>query len=174
MTMIKILMAALVVILANGCRAPVQPAFSQSAEPREAVLIVTEKSAFKQAVVNRVTARLKTAQRSYRVADLAALSGTWPEDHKAVVIVNEVQAWRLRGDVRRFLKRITPGQRGRIVLVSTAADADWQAKEPGIDAVTAASIVANEQKTADFILRRIDAILTGTTGQATAAPGPWP
>jgi hypothetical protein len=61
--------------------------------------------------------------------------------------------------VRGFLKRLTPEQRGRIILVSTAGKEDWQAREKGIDAITTASTVAKQQKTADFILGRIDAIV---------------
>jgi hypothetical protein len=152
-------------VLACGSSMLAQRPAAQQVEPKAQVLIVTEKSEFKQDVVAKVTEALKNANRSCRVADLKALRDARPEDHEVVVILNEIWAWRLRSEVRGFLKRLTPEQRGRIILVSTAGREDWQAGEKGIDAITTASTVAKEQKTADFILGRIDAIVAAERKQ---------
>jgi hypothetical protein len=116
------------------------------------VLIATEKSEFKQAVVLDVTNRLASGSVSCRVVGLKELAGVSAADYKAVVILNEVWAWRLRGEVRAFMKKLSPEQRNKIILVSTAGDAKWKTKEEGIHAMTSASTVPSQKKVADFIM----------------------
>ena len=154
--------AALAGLLLCSCTGAPPATMPHPVMPPESVLIVTESSEFKQAVVAKVTAALTASGRSFRVADLKALDEARSQEHQAVVILNEIWAGRLSGKVRHFLQRIAPALRGKIILVSTAGQASWQAQEEGIDAITSASTVADQQRIADFILGKIEALLAFT------------
>ena len=109
------------------------------AEPREKVLIATEKSDFKNAVVAGITQRLEQARCTYRVVELNDLRWYTSEAHEAVVMLHSVWGWRLSGPVADFLDRTPQAQWYRIVVVSTARGEDWQPKQKSINAITSAS-----------------------------------
>jgi len=147
---------ALLLVLTNSCTRPGKRDARAHVAPKAQVLIVTEESKFKEAIVSRVTWRLDSADRSYHVAELEALRHAQPENHVSIVILDEIWAWRSSRDVRKFLKRISPGQREKIILVSTADMESWRADQAGIDAMTAASTEANRDKVEEFIMERVN------------------
>ena len=87
----------LVVGLVCSCKRPPTPAPGPVADSQTDILIVTERTAFKQAVVDRVTERLTAAHRTFRVVDLKALEADCPKDHKAVVILWDEAGRRISG-----------------------------------------------------------------------------
>jgi len=161
MTYMKKIVFCFAIAFAAGCSSPPQRPPPEQLEAREDALIAVEKSRFKQAVADIVAGKLQADNRSVRVITLKELKDAWPERHKAVVIINEIWAWRLSGAARRFLAKISPDQRGKVVLVSTAGDEGWRTGEQGVHAITAASRKGGEQKLADSILEQLTAIFSG-------------
>jgi len=166
------ILVAIVLIAACGCAVNDQSVTQLPAATTAQVLIAAEQSEFKDAVVAKVTAALSAGNCTWRVAGLDALAEAHPEAHQAVVIINEVWAWRLRGAVRDFLNRIPNDQRGKIILVSTAGRESWQAEVSGIDAITTASTAPQQQEVADYIIGQVNLRLAGRQplDLATAAP----
>ncbi len=121
------------------------------------VLIATQRSEFKEAVVSRVVEGLKKDLCYVKVIDLKRLEDEPATDYDAVVVVNTCKAWRLTGGASEFVKAFP--DKDRVVLLTTAGGEDWKPKSVEVDAITSAS---KEQKTdpvAEEIVGRVRKIL---------------
>jgi hypothetical protein len=117
------------------------------------VLIASERSDFKQAVIERVVAGFENEGLFFKIIDLRDLDGASVETYNAVVIINTCVAWQLNPRVTAFLEETN--MRGKTVLLTTAGDADWHADAAGVDAITAASSSADVDRTADKLRTKI-------------------
>ena len=121
------------------------------------VLIATQRSEFKEAVVARIVEDLEKDLCYVKVIDLKKLKIDSASDYDAVVVVNTCKAWRLSGGASKFVKAFP--DKDKVVLLTTAGGEDWKPKSVEVDAITSAS---KEQKTdpvADEISRRVRKIL---------------
>ena len=121
------------------------------------VLIATQRSEFKEAVVSRIVEDLKKDLCYVKVIDLKRLEHEPAMDYDAIVVVNTCKAWRLTGGASKFVKAF-PGK-DKVVLLTTAGGEDWKPKSVEVDAITSAS---KEQKTdpvAEAIVGRVRKIL---------------
>ena len=141
---------------ARAQTAATQPA---SVSTNREILIATEKSEFKDAVVDRVTQTLKQKGRPFKIVDLKQLAQESADRYDGIVILNTIWAWHLRGKVSHFLKPLTDDQRRKVVLVSTADGEDWKTKETGVHAVTSASKMTKVDEVAGFIVRELEGVL---------------
>lgn len=123
------------------------------------ILIAAEKSEFKDAVVEKITKDAEEKELSAKVIELKQLPDESVDAYEAVVIVNTVWAWRLRGDAKKFLKDLTEEQRGKVILVSTAADESWETKQEGVHAITSASKMNNVDKVSGFVVEKLAEML---------------
>ncbi len=121
------------------------------------VLIATQGSEFKEAVVSRVVEDLEKDLCYVKVIDLKRLEHEPATDYDAIVVVNTCKAWRLTRGASKFVKEFP--DKDKVVLLTTAGGEDWKPKSVEVDAITSAS---KEQKTdpvADEISRKIRSIL---------------
>jgi hypothetical protein len=146
---------------ATACMAQEQkPAGTAAPYAGRRVLIATEDGAFKQAVVAQVHETVEQAGGTVTTVAIKELGLQRIGDFDAAVILSTVRAWRLPGDVRDFLKPLAPKDRGKIVLVNTAAGEDWQTKEKGVHAITSASKPAKIGPVAAFVTAKLQALLS--------------
>jgi hypothetical protein len=131
---------------------------SVSVQTNREVLIATEKSEFKDGVVDRVTQALKQKGHPSKVVDHKQLAQESVDRYDGIVILNTIWAWHLRGKVAHFLKPLTDDQRRKVVLVSTADGEDWKTKEKGVHAVTSASKMVKVDEVAAFVIRELEGI----------------
>ena len=121
------------------------------------VLIATQRSEFKEAVVSRIVEDLEKDLCYVKVIDLKRLEHEPATDYDAIVVVNTCKAWRLTGDASKFVKAFP--NKDRVVLLTTAGGEDWKPRSVEVDAITSAS---KEQKTdpvAEDIVARVRKIL---------------
>ncbi len=118
---------------------------------KKLVHIASQESAFKEVVCEKVISQIPKNTVSVSRVSLRELVKNSPQSYQAIVILNEIRAWRLNRLVRKFLRECDSLQREKIILVSTAAGIDWQTKETGIDAMT----VASEMGTVDRLTKEI-------------------
>ena len=130
-----------------------------NAPTNQTILIATEQSEFKDAVVAHVTQTLKQGGRAVKVVDLKELAQEAADRYDGIVILNTIWAWHLRGKVSHFLKPLTDEQRRKVVLVSTADGEDWKTKEKGVHAVTSASKMTKVDEVAGFVVRELKSVL---------------
>ena len=123
------------------------------------VLIASSRSDFKEALVEQLLEKLKDIPAEYTIIDLKGLKEIDSNDFDAIVILNKIWAWHLEGKVRKFLKGIDVEKRGKIIVLSTAGDPNFQAKEEGIIAITSASETTEAPEIADEIFSRLMSVL---------------
>lgn len=131
---------------------------ARAAEPQQ-VLIATETSVFKDAVVARVAEALGRDGHTVRTIALAQLANEPTDAYQAVVLVNSCHAWRPRRDVRDFLARAGAETRKRLVIVTTAGSGECEFKAPGVDVLSSASKRTRIDDVARAILERVRARL---------------
>lgn len=147
------------ILLCHGCASrAVKP--RQIGEPYSPnrVLIATQYSEFKEAVVTRILESFKCDPVYFKVIGVRELKHESTEQYKAVVISNACMAWHLNAHVANFLNRAL--EREKIIVLSTANSKNWRPKAPGIDAITSASNMANVESVADIVVHKVRLILS--------------
>jgi hypothetical protein len=145
-------------LLAAGCaaRAVKTVSFGTESAARR-VLIATDQSDFKAAVISSVTGSLDPNVVYVKVIDIAHLATEPPADYDAVILINTVYAWRMNAQAAAFLKN--EADRQRVILLSTADGEDWESGIPGIDAITSASEPAKVPAVSAAVTARLQRIL---------------
>lgn len=153
-----LLLLVFLLLSASGCALKtVRPEVFGDADSAARVLVATDASDFKGAVVKDVIERLTQKGAYVCLIPINDLSRKNPEDYSAVILVNTVIAWQAKPDAAAFIKRAK--DRDRIILVSTAGDPDFTADYEGVDAVTAASEISGAGGLADEIVKKAERLL---------------
>lgn len=129
---------------------------------RQRVLIATERSEFKEAVVARIVEELEKDLCYVKVIDLKRLKHEPASDYGAVVVVNTLKAWSLSRRASRFVKSFPDKQ--RVVLLTTAAGENWKPRALGVDAITSASKTHKVEPVAEEISGKVRKILNRDHG----------
>ncbi|HDP67089.1 MAG TPA: hypothetical protein ENN20_01160 [Candidatus Marinimicrobia bacterium] len=129
---------------------PVRP------ESAATILIASRQSAFKAAVIETVAVNYQTTNIAVKIVGLEALESENPADYQAVVLINTCMAWKMDPAVEFFLKQYPAA--GNIIILTTSGDGDWLPKNRNgqYDAISAASEMADVEKTAAKIIQKID------------------
>jgi hypothetical protein len=119
------------------------------------VLIATQGSAFKDALVVGIVAALQSRPIYVQVIDVSALRDVHDDDWKAIIIAHTWEFGRGQADARAFVNRV-PDKRKLIVVTTSGGGRE---KLPGIDAISAASIMDDTPARVAEIIGRLDDIL---------------
>lgn len=123
------------------------------------VLIATQGSEFKDAVVADIVERLRARPAYVKVVDVGALSGVETGEWNAVVLVHTWEMRKPPQEVRAFVERA--GSSGKLVALTTSGAGTF--KMEGVDAISSASVVADAPSRAAEILQKVDSILDART-----------
>jgi hypothetical protein len=129
------------------------------------VLIACQPSEFRTAVTAQLGRKLQQDGGTVKSIDVKGLGAESASNYNAVVICDAVWAWRMNGNVRRFLAKTDASLRGRVTVLNTAGDEEWRSKEPGIHAITTASVATKVDGSVEMLLKQVRSVLSG------AAPG---
>jgi len=121
------------------------------------VLIATQRSEFKEAVVSRIVEDLEKGLFYVKVIDLKKLRQEPATDYDAVVVINTCKAWRLTGGASKFVKEFP--DKDKVVLLTTAGGEDWKPKSVEVDAITSASKAPKAAPVAEEIVGKVRKIL---------------
>ena len=133
---------------------------TEAGDPRagKRVLIATQQSEFKEAVVSKIVEDLKKDLCYVRVIDLKRLEDQPAADFGAIVVVNTCKAWSLSRGASKFVKRFP--DKDRVVLLTTAGGEDWKPKSVEVDAITSASKAQKADPVAEEIVGKVRKILS--------------
>ena len=123
------------------------------------LLIATQDSEFKNAVVSNILDDLGKKNVSIEIVDLVNLSGKPVENYDAIVILNDYKFLRLDEDVIDFLEKMDKDTKQKTILLTTAGSPGLVGKIPEIDAVTSASKTAKVEVMSDMVLQKINYLL---------------
>ena len=155
----KTILIILPVILIQGCVLhfmDVAESFEvNSPALKHRVLIATQGSEFKDAVVAGIVDHLKQQQVYIKVIDIAALPQVNEDKWNAVVVIHTWQAWKPQPDANAFLGRVN--DLSKVIVLTTSGGGDH--KIEGLDVITSASVMAVISTHTLDIKNRLNSIL---------------
>ena len=156
-------LAGLLLITAVGYRFLFSQGVAESFEVNDPglpqkVLIASQDSSFKNALVSGIIAELKEKPIYISVVDISALPKINEDDWNAFVVINMCQSSSLQPDVKDYLAQAQKPD--RIVLLTTSGSGDWKPEASPVDSMSAASQKVNAEALAAQILERLDTILS--------------
>lgn len=159
----------LMLVLAAGCTRRLKETRYTAATARANLLIAGDASAFKDRLRTRLI-RHYQASTNITVVNTDKLKQIDTDDYHVVVIMDTCLAWsRFNTSTKSFLDRIRDHH--KVVLFMTVDDTDWTFEHRGVDAITAASVIADEERVFKRLRDAIDLVLSAP---ATHAAGSMP
>ncbi len=150
----------LLLLMASACAKTQYLPDSIIDNPAFTMLIANDGTDFKNDLIERLTERYKNSGSIY-LTSINKLDAFDSNNYDVIVIMDSCMAWsRFNRSIKRYLNGIVA--KDKVVLVMTAGDPDWQFSFKGIDAITSASAVENEDKIFTLTTLQIDQILTRT------------
>ena len=140
----KILLAGLFIILKLsflGCAVGTVDTIESGdrATEQSRVLIATQKSDFKQAVIHEIRNILEKNSCYIKVIDVKKLPYEPTEGYHAVIILNECMAGRPDPRVESFIDEAT--EKEKLIVLTTGRLDSWKLESPRVDAITSASVM---------------------------------
>jgi hypothetical protein len=132
-------------------------------EVREHVLIATQGSAFKDAIVKRVADRLEKRPAYVKVIDVASLGDVREADWNAIVVLHTWEMSKPPAAVKAFVDRAQA--RDKLVVLATSGEGHQHIQ--GVDTITSASVMAKAPAQADQMLSRIEKVLAKQSPQTS-------
>ena len=123
------------------------------------VLVAMQNGQFKDSVMATVKYALENDSYCVKVIPLGDLDAEVMENYSASVIINTCHCGRIGGKASKFLKKLSPREKEKVVLFTTTGGEGWQPKGIGVDAVTSASKLKNALSVADTIIAKTRVIL---------------
>ena len=109
------------------------------AAERSRVLIATQNSDFKQAVIQAIRDTLENNSSYIKVIDVKKLPYESTEDYDAVILLNQCMAGRPDPRVESFIDD-APEKEKLVVLITGRLDS-WKPESPRVDAISSASVM---------------------------------
>jgi len=119
------------------------------------VLLATQGSPFKEALVAGLVAHLRSRPVYVSVIDVSGLPGVKEGDWSAIVVIHTWEYSQPQADARAFIDRLS--DRSKLIVVTTSGSGD--ARMPGVDAISAASVMDEPPMPLAKVARRLDALL---------------
>jgi hypothetical protein len=119
------------------------------------VLIATQGSKFKNAIVEETIGRLKSLPIYIKVVDVGQLTNVNENDWSAIVILHTWEYSKPQKDASAFVKRAS--SKNKIIVLSTSGSG--KEKMDGIDGITSASVMEETSTKTDQIVTSVKAIL---------------
>ncbi|MGD9210256.1 MAG: hypothetical protein PVI90_05740 [Desulfobacteraceae bacterium] len=152
-----LLLGILNVLILISCAAPIAQKSIVTPNAKFNILIASDGSEFKNVIHNRLIERYKD-QCSINNIALKEINKVDSEKYDVIIVMDSCMAmsgFNLR--VKKFLDNVSTNE--NLVLVMTAGDPDWQFNYNGVDAITSASVMENEEKVFILLTMQIDHII---------------
>jgi hypothetical protein len=137
----------------------VEPFESGDPSSEYRVLVASQGSEFKDAVVESLVVHLEGIPAYISVIDVGGLSEVNEDDWDALVLVGTVEQWKLQKDVTAYLDRAK--QVNKVVVLTTAGDESWTLKGYDVEAISSASKSEEIGTVVNRIRSKLDSLLDG-------------
>lgn len=127
----------------------------QSAEHQ--VLIATQGSNYKYAVVSGVIEALKDRSISINVIDVSGLANIDIDQWSALLILHTWENWQPQPDAKQFVDNLDSSNMEKVIVLTTSGRGDY--KMDGIDAITSASVMSDVAQNVETVIQRLDALI---------------
>lgn len=123
------------------------------------VLIASESSGFKDAIVTRVVEALRADGHTVRHIALEDLGREATQNYRAVALIDTCRAWRPSREVRDFLRRASADEKRKLVVLTTANSGECNLGTRDVDAISSASKRVKVEEVARTLVDRLRAKL---------------
>jgi hypothetical protein len=117
------------------------------------VLIATQNSDFKQAVIQAIRDTLEKNSSYIKVIDVKRLPHESIDDYDSVILLNECMAGRPDPRVESFIDD-TP-QKEKLVVLTTGRLDSWKPESPRVDAISSASVITQAPTIGQSIAEKV-------------------
>lgn len=124
------------------------------ANPQHQLLIATQGSEYKDAVVAGLLAQMKGMPVSIKVIDISGLPAVDTNDWDALVILHTWEQWRAPEVVEQFIDRSDLAVIDKVIVHTTSGNGE--SAMDGIDAITSASLITDVSANVSLIVQRIN------------------
>ncbi|MDH4211122.1 MAG: hypothetical protein OEV79_06700 [candidate division WOR-3 bacterium] len=121
------------------------------------LLIVSQGSEFKNALVESVITHLADESLYVCVIDVSGLEEINEDEWDAILILHTTEQWKLQPDVKKYLDRAR--NLDRVVVITTSGSGEWKSDEYAVDVMTSASKKEELRALTDNIVLKLKAIL---------------
>jgi hypothetical protein len=128
---------------------------------QQRVLIATQGSPFKDALVTGIVDHLKLKAAYANVIDVTALPTIREGDWSAIVVLHTWEIGKPPPDVLKFLQRTN--DKAKVLVLSTSGSGQGKIQMTGVDAISSASVMSEVPQRLTSVITRLDAILNATT-----------
>lgn len=122
------------------------------------VLIASQGSEFKNALVKGLITKLEQKQIYIKVLDVTVLSEMSEDEWDAVVLIHSVEINKLQPDVKAFLDRAH--DLDKVILINTSGPGTWKTDDYDVDIISSASNKEELSVLTKDILERLDVLLS--------------
>jgi hypothetical protein len=126
-------------------------------EQEQNVLIASQGSSFKDALIESLVTHLKDKEVYIKVIDVTTLQDIKENEWNALVMIHTTENWKLQSDVKNYLDQAE--DLGKVVLVTTSGFGEWRTKDYDIDVITSASRTEELPALIGTITTRLEKIL---------------
>jgi hypothetical protein len=130
---------------------------SRPAPDGKKVLVATQKSKFKQAVVSEIYDELNQNAIYIKIIDVKGLKNQSTAEFSAIVILNRCMAGRPDPRVESFIDG--EPRKNKIIVLTTGIRDSWTPEAPDVDAITSASVLDKSDQVARSIVKRVMAMV---------------
>ena len=121
------------------------------------VLIATQKSDFKRAVVSDIKEILENKTNYIKVVDVKWLPNESLDDYNAIIIINRCLAGRPDPRVEAFIDNVQ--DKSKVILLTTGRLDSWEPESSVVDAMTSASTISESNAVARTIATKVLAVI---------------
>jgi hypothetical protein len=148
---------SLIFLASNSCTSSVKETQLSHENPQFSMVIASDSSEFKDSIRNRVIQQYQN-EGNIEIVNIKRLKDIDPTDYDVVLIIDTCLAWSgFNPTLNSFLE--DNQSKANIVLFMTAGDPDWTYSYQGVDAITSASVVENEDVKFEEITQQINQLL---------------
>ena len=156
------LVGALVMFVLSGCASQVEVIERGDRNCEKRVLIATQQSEFKDAVVAGIVEELGKEPCYVKVIDLKKLTEESIAHYSALVIVTTCKIGRLNRHARKLFKHVQE-EEGKIILLTTVGQ-KYDSKMGQVDETTSASEMEKAGAVAESIVGKVRALFAKEAG----------
>jgi len=156
-SIVVVLLVAFGIYLLMNRQGVIEPFEVNSPALGQKVLIASQGSDFKNAVVESLTQYLREKPVYVNVIDVTALAKVVEDEWDAVVLIHTTERWKLQPDVKAYLDRSE--DLSKVVLLTTSGSGKWKTKDFKVDVITSASKMSEINSVLKKIISRLNVIL---------------
>jgi hypothetical protein len=152
-----VLVISFILLSSYSCTRGVNETRLSHENPMFSMIIASDSSEFKDNIRNRVIQQYQN-EGNIELVNIKRLKDIDPIDYDVVLILDTCLAWSgFNPSVNTFLENNK--SKDNVVLFMTAGDPDWTYSYQGVDAITSASVVENEDVKFEEITQQINQLL---------------